>query len=158
MTSRTAILHLKKEEQFSRLGLSALQSASATFHPTDDGKEQAMEYIPCEELDSLNRRLKYAIQRKNELIAANLSGRWMMAAEADLTRTNELLMNHSYTCRTCNEQWREVSQVKPRTEDVATEEELYPLEDPENPFRAPPRRMYHQSASVLQFPSTDRHP
>jgi hypothetical protein len=60
-----------------------------------------MENFFCGELDSLTRRLKCAIERKNELIAANLFGRWMMAAEADLTRTNELLMNHHRACPVC---------------------------------------------------------
>jgi hypothetical protein len=60
-----------------------------------------MENFFCNELDSLTRRLKCAIERKNEVIAANLFGRWMLAAEADLTRTNELLMNHHRACSVC---------------------------------------------------------
>lgn len=112
-----------------------------------------MEYLPCEELESLTRRLRCAIQRKNELITANLFGRWMQAAEADLTRTNELLMNHSHTCLACNAQWREALKAEAPHQTGA---ELYPAEDPECPFRAPPRRMYHpQPASVLEFHSTE---
>ena len=115
-----------------------------------------MEYLPCEELNFLARRLMSAIQRKNELISAKLFGKWMMAAELDLARTNELLIDHRQACSVCNEQWRNLSTVKPRTEEVVEEE--YPPEDPERPFRAPPRRMYRpQLASVLQFPSFDRH-
>ena len=111
-----------------------------------------MEYFACEELDSLERRLKCAIQRKNELVSANLFGQWMVAAEADLTRTNELLINHHQTCSVCNARWWEISKVRPPTQEV--EEEEYPPEDPECPFRAPPRRMCRsQPASVLQFPS-----
>ena len=116
-----------------------------------------MEYLPCEELDSLTTRLKYALLRKNELIDANLSGRWMAAAEADLTRTNELLMNHSQTCAICSAQWAETSSPAPyeepslRMEEVV--EEQYPPEDPEAPFRAPPRRMYRPiPTSILPFP------
>lgn len=108
-----------------------------------------MENLPCEELNSLTQRLKYAIQRKNELITANLFGKWMIAAEADLTRTNELLISHSETCSICSAQWRTSHKARPRTEEVA---EIYPPEDPERPFRAPPRRMYRpQPALVLQF-------
>jgi hypothetical protein len=62
---------------------------------------RVMENFFCNDLDSLTRRLKCAIERKNELIAADLFGRWMMAAEADLTRTNELLMNHHQACSVC---------------------------------------------------------
>src|ERR1700737_3583564 len=113
-----------------------------------------MESLPCEELELLIQRLKYAILRKNELIVANLYGKWMMAAEADLTRTNELLIQHSQTCSICSAQWSVSSTVKPRTEVV---EEEYPPEDPDRPFRAPPRRMYRaRLASILQFPSIDR--
>lgn len=111
-----------------------------------------MESFFCEELDSLTRRLKCAIERKNELIAANLFGRWMVAAEADLTRTNELLMNHHKGCPICTARLNEIANVAPPQYDV--EEEQYPPEDPAHPFRAPVRRIYHlQQSSVLRFPS-----
>jgi hypothetical protein len=114
-----------------------------------------MQCSPCEELELLTQRLKYAILRKNELITANLFGKWMMAAEVDLTRTNELLTNHSNTCNICSAQWPAPS--KPNThKEMGVVEEQYPPEDPERPFRAPPRRMYRPHlASVLQFPSID---
>jgi len=115
-----------------------------------------MEYFACEELDSLERRLRCALERKNELIAANLYGRWMVAAEADLTRTNELLINHHQSCAVCNGRWLDLSKANPPTEAIAEEE--YPPEDPECPFRAPPRRMYRpQPASILEFPSENNH-
>jgi hypothetical protein len=115
-------------------------------------EEKVMESFFCEELESLTRRLKCAIERKNELIAANLFGRWMAAAEADLTRTNELLMNHHKGCPVCTARLNEMAIVALPGYDVR--EEQYPPEDPEHPFRAPSRRIYqlHQS-SVLRFPS-----
>ena len=116
-----------------------------------------MESFACEELDSLTRRLKCAIERKNELITANLFGRWMVAAEADLTRTNELLMNHHKGCPVCTALLNEISNVDPLKVDPLkydVEEEQYPPEDPEYPFRAPARRIYHlHPSSVLRFPS-----
>jgi hypothetical protein len=122
-----------------------------------------MEFFACEELNSLTRRLKYAMERKNELIVANLFGRWMMAAEADLTRTNELLMSHHATCSVCNAQWRQVNETDSEPMPIETEfiEEQYPPEDPEFPFRAPPRRIYRMNSTetesvLLHFPSTNR--
>jgi hypothetical protein len=111
-----------------------------------------MESFFCEELDSLTRRLKCAIERKNELIAANLFGRWMAAAEADLTRTNELLMNHHKSCSVCTARLNEIANVAPPQ--YLVKEEQYPPEDPEHPFRAPSRRIYQiHHSSVLRFPS-----
>jgi hypothetical protein len=119
-------------------------------------EEKVMASFTCEELDSLARRLKSAIERKNELIAANLFGRWMAAAEADLTRTNELLMNHHKSCPVCTARLNEICNVvAPPAYEVKEEES--PPEDPEYPFRTPPRRIYRlHSASVLRFPPPGR--
>jgi hypothetical protein len=116
-----------------------------------------MENFFCDELDSLTRRLKCAIERKNELIAANLFGRWMMAAEADLTRTNELLMNHHRACSVCSAHLEAMSTLAAPAPAASpayeVEEEQYPPEDPEFPFRAPPRRIYRvQTSPLLTFP------
>jgi hypothetical protein len=111
-----------------------------------------MKSYACEELESLTRRLKSAIERKNELIVAKLFGRWMEAAEADLTRTNELLMNHHKGCPVCTARLNEIATNVALEYDV--EEEQYPPEDPEHPFRTPPRRIYQlHHSSVLRFPS-----
>jgi hypothetical protein len=115
-----------------------------------------MDYFACDELESLARRLLCAVQRKNELRSANLNGKWMTAAEADLTRTHELIRDHRQTCSVCNGWCQEMSKVDHPTEDVY--EEKYPPEDPDCPFRAPPRRFYRpRPALVLQFPSQDPH-
>jgi len=118
-------------------------------------RKTAMEYFACEELGSLERRLKCAIERKHELISMNLSGKWMAAAEADLSRTNALLMNHRQMCVVCNGRWTVVSGAESLAVEVGEEE--YPPEDPERPFRAPPRRMYRpEPAQVLPMPSAGR--
>jgi hypothetical protein len=145
-------------EQFRRiLGHQHCIVLPATFCPSYNRhyEEKVMESFVCEELDSLTRRLKCAIERKNELIAAKLFDRWMVAAEADLTRTNELLMNHHKSCSVCTARLNEISNVaRPEYE---VEEEQYPPEDPEHPFRTPPRRIYRlHSASVRRFPPPGR--
>jgi hypothetical protein len=137
-------------------GFSAIGTEKCFLHPFVKlhchSEEKAMETFACEELDSLTRRLKCAIERKNELITANLFGRWMMAAEADLTRTNELLMNHHKGCTVCTARLNEISNVAPP--EYYAEEEQYPPEDAEYPFRAPARRTYRlRHSSVLQFRS-----
>jgi hypothetical protein len=116
-----------------------------------------MEYCACEELEALSRRLLCAIERKNELIAANLLGKWMMAAEADLTRTHELIRNHRKTCTACSTFWQQPFNNDPSVEDIDVEN--YRPENRLRSSRAPHRRFYGPyPALILQFPSHHRHP
>jgi len=101
-----------------------------------------MKYITCEKLNTLTRRLANAIRRKNELIAAELTGRWLMAAEADFLEANAAVAIHHMECPACDALWREIFGTDGMAEDL------------ESPFHPCPRHTHPLGpASLLRFPA-----